>query len=167
MHESQNDLRRLQSLLDASYQAAGAHHAEIHSDRVRLTAAELAEALPWMQVLVVATVSSDGRPFVGPVDAFLLRGRIYFGTSPQALRARHLLRNPAVSATFVHGEELVVTAHGRALPVDLDADTALVDHLITHYGQQWWQEWGRSGAYFVIEPDRLFAADMRRHQHVA
>jgi len=164
VYEGMDDLEGLQALLDRSHASAGSHHAEVHAPRVRLTAVELCERLPGMQVFVVATVSSDGRPFTGPVDTFLFRGRLWFGTSPRALRARHLSRNAAVSATLVHGETLVVTVHGHAAPVDLQTGhgLALAGHLTSHYGDAWAREF-LPASYFVIEPQRLFAADMARH----
>ena len=163
MHETTPDLDRLQSLLDESYRAAGPHLREVHTERVRLDARELRDALPWMQVFVVATVAGDGRPFTGPVDTFLHRGHLYFGTSPEALRARHLQRQPAISLTHARGEGLLVTAHGTAHPVRPADQDGFVDHLVEHYGPQW-RDWGESGTYFVVEPTRLFAADMQRHQ---
>jgi uncharacterized pyridoxamine 5'-phosphate oxidase family protein len=69
-----------------------------------------------MRVFVLATASRDGRPLTGPVDTYLVEGRLHFGTAPDAVRARHLASNPAVSATYVEGEGLVVTVHGRAVP---------------------------------------------------
>ncbi len=163
MHEYAEDVERLQQLLDAGHETAGGHHAAIHSPEVRLTAEELVARLPGMQVFVVATVSSDGRPFTAPVDTFLLRGRWWFGTSERALRARHLARRPGISATRVEDEALVVTMHGRAVPVDLTRADGLdlAAHLTRHYGSQW-AEWGLTCPYFEIEPTRLFAADMSR-----
>jgi hypothetical protein len=116
-----------------------------------------------MNVFVVATVSSDGRAFTGPVDAFLFRGRVHFGTSPEALRARHLKGRPTVSATHVRGEELVVTVHGWARLLDLkgaDADFGALTR--EHYGTGW-DEWEGPPTAWAIEPDRMFVADMSVH----
>jgi hypothetical protein len=41
MHESQEDIARLQELLDRSYAAAGAHLRSIHTPQRRLAAADL------------------------------------------------------------------------------------------------------------------------------
>ena len=40
-----------------------------------------------MCLLVVATVTADGRPIAGPVDGIFYRGAFHFGTSPDAIRA--------------------------------------------------------------------------------
>lgn len=163
MRETAEDLVALDGLLDESYAAAGDHLREIHTDEARLSAAELADRLAGMQVLVVATVTGDGRPLTGPVDSFLYRGRLYFGSSPTSVRARHLDRNPAVSATHVRGEELVVTVHGTAWLLDLDGtDSGFADLCRDHYGEGW-DDWGGAGPYWAIEPDRMFAADMSVH----
>ncbi len=163
MEERAEDLTALQELLDRSYGAAGAHLRAIHSQEARLDAARLVEVYAGMQVLVVATVSGDGRPFTGPVDSFLYRGRFHFGTDPGAVRAGHLARNPAISATHVRGEGLVVTVHGRVRPLDLRGEHAAFATVTrAEYGTGW-DEWDPPPAAYVIEPDRLFVADMSVH----
>ena len=67
-----------------------------------------------MKLLALATVNSLCAPVVGPVDGIFYRGEFWFGTSPDALRIRHIRRNPNVSATHVPGEEFAVTVHGTA-----------------------------------------------------
>ncbi len=163
MHETAEDLAWLAELLAESYASAGSHLRDIHTRQARVEASELVARLHGMHVFVVATVSADGRPLTGPVDGFLFRGRVHFGTSPLAVRARHLARHPAISATHVRGEELVVTVHGTARLLDLrgaDADFAAVTR--EHYGTGW-DEWDGSPAAWAIEPDRMFAADMSVH----
>jgi hypothetical protein len=164
MHETDDDVDRLQGLLDRSYAGAGGHLTDIHTGSARLSARDLATRLAGMHVVVVATVSADGRPFTGPVDGFLYRGRWHFGTSPAALRSRHLADRPAVSATHVQGEALVVTVHGRARRLDLTgADAGFAALTRDHYGTGW-DEWEPLPHAFAIEPDRMFAADMSLHQ---
>lgn len=161
MHESPEDLRRLQALLDDSYARAGDHLRMIHTDEARLSAEDVVARLDGMRVFVVATVASDGRPFTGPVDTYLAAGRLHFGTSPEAVRTRHLAANPAVSATYVEGEGVVITVHGRAVPVEAAADTAFGAAVVAHHGELGVYDGASSWA---IEPDRIFAADMTVHQ---
>lgn len=163
-HHTADDIRWLQACLDDSYRRGGEHLRSIHTDRARVSAADLVRRLPGMHVMVVATTSSDGRPFTGPVDAFLHHGRVHFGTAPSAVRARHLDARPAVSVTLVEGEALTLTVHGRARRLDLagrDADFA--DRLRRHYGGDWWDTVGDGAAYYCVEPDRVLAADMSVH----
>lgn len=163
MHETPADLAALQDVLDRTYAAAGGHLLEIHTDEARLSAAEVADRLSGMLVMVVATVSADGRPFTGPVDAFLYRGRICFGTSPEALRARHLERRPAVSVSYVEGEAVTVTVHGTARRMDLaGADAGFGEVARAKYGDTW-DEWMHDAPYYAVEPDRMLAADMSVH----
>jgi hypothetical protein len=162
MHETADDLAWLQQLLDRTYSVAGSHLLGIHGPPTRLDASQVVQRLAGMNVFVVATLSSDGRVFTAPVDAFLFRGRVHFGTSPDALRARHLAARPTVSATHVRGEELVVTVHGRARRLELlgaDADFAALTR--AHYGTGW-DEWEGPPVAWAIEPDRMFAADLSR-----
>lgn len=119
MRETAGDLARLQDQLDHSYEAAGRHLREVITPERRLTARGLVERLEGMCLLVVATVTADGRPISGPVDGFFYRGEWYIGSSPDSVRFRHLRRRPHVSATHVPGERFSVTVHGRATEIDL------------------------------------------------
>ena len=163
MQETDDDLDELQKLLQRSYGAAGPHLRDVHTSGARVDASELVDRLSGMNVFVVATVSSEGRVFTGPVDGFLFHGRVHFGTSPVALRTRHLERRATISATHVRGEGLVVTVHGRARPLDLRGDDAdFADLTREHYGTGW-DEWDGPPATWAIEPHRMFAADMSVH----
>ncbi len=161
MFESPEEVARLQRVLDESYERAGSHLASIHTAEVRLRATDLIEALEGMQVFVLATSGRDGSPRTGPVDTFLYKGRFRFGTAEHSLRARHLARSPAVSATHVRGETLVVTVHGEAHRLDLTgADADFADFLKGHYGAEAFDEFLSGSPYYGITPQRLFAADM-------
>lgn len=109
----------MQATLDRSYEAAGAHLKEVITPERRLSAEQLTERLEGMCLLVLATVTADGRPVNGPVDGFFYRGQWYFGSSDASLRFRHIRRRPEVSATYMPGEELSVTTHGRADEIDV------------------------------------------------
>lgn len=163
MHETPADLARLQSLLDRSYEAAGAHLREVITPERRLDAVQLVERLEGMRLLVLATVTSDGRPVNGPVDGFFYRGEWYFGSSDTSLRFRHLRRRPAVSATHLAGEELSVSAHGRAYEVEVRSHDggAFRQMLFDHYAAQWGDGAaaifdGPGVAYARIEAERMF-----------
>lgn len=159
MRETAEDLEQLQRLIDASYAAAGSHLLEIHTPDRRLSAVELVERLPGMRVLVLATVTSDGRPLVSPVDGFFYRGTFWFGTSSTSVRARHLARNSFVSASHVVGESLAVTMHGSAEPVDMESEHDFVEVCREIYGEGW-DEFARGAPYYRIEPTRLFTFAM-------
>jgi nitroimidazol reductase NimA-like FMN-containing flavoprotein (pyridoxamine 5'-phosphate oxidase superfamily) len=166
MHETPDDLDRLQQLLDASYAAAGPHLLEVISPERRLDAAGLVGALQGMCLLVLATSTSDGRPIVGPVDGIFFRGRFHFGSSPESIRFRHIRQRPAVSATHLPGEELSVTVHGHAELIDLKrAEHAafrrcLLDVYIPRYGPEWEQFIDSGPVYARIEPARMFTYSM-------
>lgn len=161
MFETARQLETLQSVLDRSYERAGPHLLSIHSPEVRLTALDLVRRLDGMQVFVVATTTRHGFPRTGPVDTFLFKGELVFGTAANAVRARHLARSPAVSATHVRGETLVVTVHGLVRPVDLDGgDDGFGDFLRAHYGVEHFEKYLAGGPYFAIVPEWMFAADM-------
>jgi len=142
VHETADDLRTLQELLDRSYAAAGSHLKSIIRPDRRVSAEELAGRLTGMRLLALATVTADGRPIVGPVDGIFFRGAFHFGTAPDAVRWRHICARPQVSATHLPGEEFAVTVHGRAVPVDIRSDAGvdvrqtLLEVYVPRYGPQ-------------------------------
>jgi hypothetical protein len=121
MLETPEELRHLQDLLDASMASAGPHLRGIISDERRLSAGDLVDRLHGMRLLVLATVTADGRPLAGPVDGYFLHGTFWFSSGRDSVRMRHLAARPALSATHLPGEELAVTVHGRAEQFTLDA----------------------------------------------
>jgi nitroimidazol reductase NimA-like FMN-containing flavoprotein (pyridoxamine 5'-phosphate oxidase superfamily) len=167
MHETPADIARLQELIDRSYASAGAHLLRIHSPERRLSAEQVAERLEGMRLLALATVTGDGRPIVGPVDGIFYRGAFHFGSAPDSVRFRHIRARPQVSATHLPGEELAVTVHGRAVPIDIASpDEAgfrrtLLDIYVPRYGPQWETEFLDTGpAYARIEAERMFTFQM-------
>jgi hypothetical protein len=135
VHETAEELEEMQRLLDASAASAGAHLRSIVTDERRPTALELCEAMQGLCLLTVATVTADGRPLTGPVDGYLLHGSLWFSSSPDSFRMRHLARRPAVSATYLPGEELAVSVHGRAelWPFDSGEAAELRQAMLDHY----------------------------------
>ena len=112
-------------LLDASAAAAGPHLRGIISEDRRVDAVALCQRLQGMCLLVLATATADGRPLAGPVDGYFLHGTFFFSSGRNSVRMRHLAARPAVSATYLPGEEFAVTVHGRAELFDvLDPRTA-------------------------------------------
>ncbi len=163
MQETPEDLAALQELLDASYASAGKHLLRIHTPQRRLTAEQVAERLQGMVLLALATSTADGRPIVGPVDSIFVRGAFVFGSSPDSIRFRHIRARPAVSATHLPGEELSVTVHGRAVPVDVSSGPvreALLDVYVPRYGESWASFLDSGPVYARIEAGRMFTFHM-------
>jgi hypothetical protein len=166
MHETPSDLASLQDLLDRSAAGAGAHLRSIITPERRLTADQVCSRLTGMALLALATTTADCRPLVGPVDGIFYRGAFYFGSSPDSVRFRHISRRPHVSATHLPGEELAVTVHGRAVPVDVDsADHAgfrqtLLDVYVPRYGPEWESFLDSGPVYARIDADRIYTFHM-------
>lgn len=162
MHETPADLVALQSLLDRSYATAGRHLRSIITPERRLTADEVADRLTGMRLLALATVTADGRPIVGPVDGIFFHGSFHFGSAPDSVRFRHIRNRPQVSATHLPGEELAVTVHGRAVPLDIQSSTeaefrqTLLEIYVPRYGPQWEEFLDSGPVYARIDADRMF-----------
>jgi hypothetical protein len=146
MHESPEELGALQALLDQSAAGAGSHLSGIITDARRVSAEELCGLLTGMQLLVVATVTADGRPLAGPVDGYFIHGSWYFSSGRESVRMRHLRARPAVSATHPRGEAWAITVHGTAEVFDLNSPDrvalrqAMLDHYLPIQGPAF-QEW--------------------------
>jgi hypothetical protein len=163
MLETSEELGRLQQLLDASMAAAGPHLRGIISEERRLSAPELAERLQGMRLLVLATVTADGRPLAGPVDGYFLHGTFWFSSGRDSVRMRHLAARPAVSATHLPGEDLAVTVHGRAETFVIDDPgfgalrQAVLDEYLPKQGpsfEAWLDDADAVGARIV--PEKMF-----------
>lgn len=168
MYETEADLTALQDLLDRSYAAAGPHLHRVITPERRVSAAELAGRLSGMRLLALATVTTDGRPIVGPVDGIFYRGAFHFGSSPYSVRFAHIRRRPQVSATHLPGEEFAVTVHGRATVVDARDPAAagfrrtLLEIYVPRYGAEWEQFLDSGPMYARIDAKRMFTFSMPR-----
>jgi hypothetical protein len=163
MLETPDELTALQRLLDASAEAAGPHLRSIISDERRVDAAALSARLQGMCLLVVATVTADGRPLVGPVDGYFLHGTFWFSSGRESVRMRHLAARPVVSATYLPGEEFAVTVHGRVELFDVNDPAhpelrrAMLDWYLPKQGpafQAWLDQENPLGAR--VRPEKLF-----------
>jgi hypothetical protein len=172
MHERSDDLTALQAVLDRSYASAGSHLRDVATPERRLSAAELADRLTGMRLLVLATSTRDGRPINGPVDGIFYRGRFHFGSSPESLRYRHIGERPAVSATHLPGESLAVTVHGDAEFIDVHAPEhaefkqTLLDIYTPRYGDEWAAMLDGGAWYARINPRRMFTFSMPEEDDV-
>jgi hypothetical protein len=162
VHESDADLEALQRLLDRSYATAGSHLLSIHTPQRRLSARALADRLTGMRLLVLATVTRDGRPITGAVDGIFFRGAFHFGSAPNSVRFTHIKHRTQVSATHLPGEEWGVTVHGTAVPVDHREHTEFRRTLLDIYTPRYGADWGetfldRGPVYARIEAAKMFA----------
>jgi hypothetical protein len=163
VHELPADVAALQDLLDRSYATAGAHLLSIHTPERRLSAEQVVEKLTGMCLLALATVTTNGRPLVGPVDGIFHRGAFHFGSAPDSVRFRHIRRRPQVSATHLPGEELAVTVHGRAVPIDIQSEESadfrrnLLEVYVPRYGPGWERFLDSGPVYARIQAERMFA----------
>ena len=167
VHETEDDLVRLQALLDRSYAQSGEHLRSITTPQRRIDARELGRLLGGVQVIDLATVTPSGAPRVSPVDGLFYRAHFYFGSSTTSARYRNLRAHPQVSAAHTRGEELSVVVHGTAQLFALgDPDRAdfrayAEEVYVPLYGDAW-REFVKADTMFYarIEPERMFTFRM-------
>jgi uncharacterized pyridoxamine 5'-phosphate oxidase family protein len=158
VHETDDDLRALQALLDRSHANAGPHLRSIFGDESRIPAAELPALLPGVRVLALATVTARGEPRVAPVDGLFFRGRWHFGSAENSARFRHIRARPAVSATHTRGEQLAIVVHGHAEEIDPRAPEHAGFRAYLNETYRGWDDadWAAGAPYARIEPTAMF-----------
>jgi general stress protein 26 len=169
MLETPEEMDRLEQLLDRSAAAAGPHLRGIITDNRRLSAAQVCQLMQGMRLLVVATVTADGRPLAGPVDGYFLHGSFYFSSGRDSVRMRHLAARPGVSATYLPGENLALTVHGRAELFDVNDPAlgelrqAMLDHYLPRQGpgfETWLDQADAVGARIIADKMFTFSSGM-------
>lgn len=76
----------------------------------------------------INSTQPDGRPHAAPVWGVWVEGRFYFGTSPNARKARNLEANPAIVVHLESGDDVVIL-EGTAVKL-----TTMPPHLYEAFG---------------------------------
>lgn len=123
MHETPEEMERLQLLLDASIAGAGAFlRRSFRMPEHSLSAAQLARYWQGICNVALATVTAKGEPRVAPIGALFYRGWFAIPTVATAARTRMVTARPAVSLTHYEGDDLAIIAHGTAAVVTPEDD---------------------------------------------
>ena len=171
MHETAEDLEKLQDLLDRSYAAGGTHLQRVITPERRLTAVDLAEPTrPACRLLTARDGHRRRPPARRPVDGVFFRGAFHFGSAPDSVRIRHVRERPHVTATHLPGEELSVTVHGRAVFVDvkdpehLEFRQTLLEVYVPLYGESWELFLDSGPVHARIDADRMYTFPHGEHR---
>lgn len=126
-----------------------------------MSAIDVCGLLEGVCVFDLATVNSLGQPVVAPVDGLFLSATLWFSSSHDSLRFKHIRRSPWVSAAYTKLEEISILVHGKAHEVDtnLPEFQQLHDYCIETYGPTYdsWGFWGKE-PYAWVEPMRIYAS---------
>lgn len=159
MHETPEDLSRLQHLLDESIERAGPflRHSFEMPER-SLSARQLVRHLQGIVTTAMATVTAQGEPRVAPIGAILYHGRFHVPTVSTAARTRHLRKRPAVSVSYYEGVDLAVIMHGRTAIVEQsNPEFAPVDAVLQETSEGSVLDWGGGeGLYLRVDPDVIY-----------
>jgi len=157
MKETQEDIERLQVLLDHSIQRAGVFlRRSLQMPDHSLTAQEVIDCWQGVQTVALATVTMRDEPRIAPIGSLLYRGEIYLPTVATAARTRHVMKRPAVSLTLFRENELAIIVHGDAAIISPDhedfetLESILYDSTHTKAG-----EWGE-GVYLHIRAKAIY-----------
>jgi N-acetylglutamate synthase-like GNAT family acetyltransferase/uncharacterized pyridoxamine 5'-phosphate oxidase family protein len=164
MRETQQDIERLQALLDSSIERAGAFlRRSFQMPHHSLTAQELVECWRDVQTVALATVTTSGEPRIAPIGSLLYRGNIYIPTVATAARTRHVMKQPAISLTLFRENELAILVHGYATVISRDhEDFETLENLLYASTHTKAGEWGE-GVYLHIQAEAIYTYN--RHPH--
>lgn len=157
MLETTSDIQALDDLLKSSIEKAGPFlRSSFEMPEKSLSARQLCRYLDGIRTVALATVTSRGEPRVAPIDGFLYRGRFHIPTTMEAMRVRHVQRQPAISLTLFEGIDFAVIVHGNAVVLgedhsDFDTLEAIHRDLI---GQSV-RDWG-TGAFLRIDASSFY-----------
>lgn len=170
MHETDDDVRALQALIDRSYARASAHLKSIFKKADQPSAEELIASLDGIFEIHLATTNRDGAPRVAPIDAIFFQARIWFGVPGAAARIPLFRRDDRISASFTRGKTFAFIVHGTTVevseydPLFAEYETYSRSLYVDLYGPQWvdWHEREQlkpnAGREFTawIDADRFF-----------
>jgi hypothetical protein len=158
MYETEDDVRRLQELLDRTLAHANPHLTSIVSPERRLTARQVVTYLQGTKHVAFATVNERGEPRVAPLDGVFVRGRFTASTGGQAARLRHLRANPACSAVHMDGDRVGIAVHGHARIFGQgDEGVEEIDRVWTELYRSSPFSWGKGVTFMLVEPTSMWA----------
>ena len=163
MHETQDDLAWLQSVIDHSIQSAGPYlRSSFRMPTHSLSPGQLVTLLDGILEVAVATVTATNEPRVSPIGALFWRARFYVPTLAASARVKQLRRYPAVSLTYYQGVDIAVIVHGRVAFIDPpDEDFPALYELQQETTGQNVRGWGENPLYIRVDPNVIhtFARD--------
>jgi hypothetical protein len=156
MHETPEDMQRLQGLLDKSIERAGAFlRSSFQMPEHSLSAGQMTRYLQGIQNVAFATTTAKGEPRVAPIGSLFYRGRFHIPTVATAARTRMVTARPAVSLTHFVGDDLAIIAHGSATIIPVDhPDFAAVEEMQRAANGSSVRDWGE-GVYLRVEAETL------------
>ncbi len=156
MHETPEDIERLQTLLDRSIKRAGAFlRSSFEMPEHSLSAGQLVRYVQGIHNVAFATVTAKGEPRVAPIGSLFFRGRFHIPTVVTAARTRMVAARPAVSLTHFAGDDLAIIAHGNAMVIPADhADFAALEAMQRAASGSSVHDWGE-GVYLRVEAETL------------
>jgi uncharacterized pyridoxamine 5'-phosphate oxidase family protein len=158
LHETEEDLRFVQELLDRTLAHANPHLTSIVKPERRLNARQIATYLQGTKHVAFATVNARGQPRVAPLDGVVIRGRFTVSTGGSAARLRHLRANPSCSAAHMDGDAVGIVVHGQA--TILERGDPGVDEIEPVWRELYGSspfEWGEGVVFIRIEPTSMWA----------
>ena len=167
MRETQEDIERLQALLDSSIEGAGAFlRRSFQMPQHSLTAQELVNCWQDVQTVALATVTTRGEPRIAPIGSLLYRGEIYIPTVATAARTRHIMKRPAVSLTLFRENELAIIVHGYATVISREhEDFEALENLLYAATHTKAGEWGE-GVYLHIQAEAIYTYNNHPHRPI-
>lgn len=167
MYESEEDIARLENIIQKTAKNAGSYlrDSAINMEKYSASAKKLTKFLGSNQTIVLATTNSKGHPKVALITSLFYKGHFYLPTVNRALRTRHIKKNNNISlAYFSNFKGLDITGHGTAEILQSsnelfeELNALLKKHVgddVTTYGK------GNEGIFLKITLNKIYSFDHR------
>ena len=157
MKETQEDIDRLQAVLDASIERAGTFlRRSFQMPEHSLSAIELAQEMQGIQWVALATVTAKSEPRVAPIGALFYHGDFYIPTVATAARTRHIMKRPSVSLAYFTQEDLAIIVHGSATVITPEhPNFETLEEFMQTYNNSKASTWGE-GIYLHIHAETIY-----------
>ncbi len=90
-----------------------------------MTGQELVDLANSRALILAATVKSDNRPHLSPVDLNIVDDKIYLGIDEGTARHKNLRQNPAITVMMAEGWKRQAILEGKVSFLDMNSEKAI------------------------------------------
>ncbi len=117
-------MSELDTLISRSLADATPHTKKVYGQNP-MTGQELVDLANSRALILAATVKSDNRPHLSPVDLNIVDDKIYLGIDEGTARHKNLRQNPAITVMMAEGWKRQAILEGKVSFLDMNSEKAI------------------------------------------